>query len=255
VNSVSPLPVAAAILLAAPSARAADVERAYLIWNPGAPEERHAIALRTDVTVTVRAGEELLVIHKGATMRVKGPWSGPVARARQESVARTSFLGRLARLVMRVRHEMSAYGGSRGDGNAAAVAPPAAILSLALVPPVLVERRAGRQCYAEGSPPLLWRGWSAPEARYRLEGGGLTAIVTFPAGVATAEWPASMPLVEQSYRMGKVGGVEPPGEIKLTRVAGARRLTALDLLRVGCEHQAEAVLASVVAEAAARPLP
>jgi hypothetical protein len=251
---VKPLFAAVMIALAAATARAADEERAYLIWNPGAPEERHAIVLRTDVTITLRAGEELLVIRNGATMRVKGPWSGPVTRARKERVTRTSFLGRLARLVMRVRHEMSAYGGSRGDGKVAAMAPPPSILSLASVPPLLVERKAGRQCYAEGSPPLLWRGWSAPQASYRLERGGMTAVVTFPAGVATAEWPASMPLAEQAYRIGEVGAAGPLGEIYLIRVVAARRLTALDLLRVGCEHQAEAVLAPAVAQAAAHPL-
>ena len=178
------------------SAAAAEV----LILRSAGPSARNYPAGRRvadSASFTLRPGDVVVVLANGATRTFRGPGSytalGPVRRGPQMAGGSN------------VRRQTGAV---RTDLPDAPVARPADIWQFDVT-------QSGRACVLPGQRPVLWRPQSDRAVRLTITPQtGAAQTVSWNAGQATLEWPASVPIVNgASYQLNWTGA---PGPVRVT---------------------------------------
>jgi hypothetical protein len=186
------------------SAAAAEV----LILRSAGPSARNYPAGRRvadNTSFTLRPGDVVVVLANGATRTFRGPGSysalGPVRRGPQMAGGSN------------VRRQTGAVRGNEGS----AVAIPADIWQFDV-------SQSGRACVLPGQRPVLWRSQSDRAVRLTITPqSGAAQTVSWNAGQATLQWPASVPIIDgASYQLNWSGA---PGPVRVT----ARTLTGLQI--------------------------
>ncbi|WP_114950871.1 hypothetical protein [Sphingosinicella terrae] len=109
--------------------------------------------------------------------------------------------------------------------------------------------QSGNLCLAEAGPPTLWRADAERSATVSIAGpDGAARQLSWPAGAATATWPADLPIAEGTdYRL-QLSDSPAPATVRFKRLQsqpGDVPAVAAALIEAGCQEQLDLLVDSV----------
>lgn len=179
-------------------------------------------------TVTLAAGDEVVVMDGAGTRSLKGPGSFPAKGAASSA---TGLGTTLASLGDRTTNRMARTGAIRGGGPAPALLP-----SLWSVD----TTTGGTFCIVPGVTAELWRANTSTPGSVAVRKGddGRPAYATFAAGAATAAWPAAnVPRADADYLVGPDANAQSVTIKLLGDAPGDLAALAAAFGRSGCQRQ------------------
>ncbi|MGZ8346528.1 MAG: hypothetical protein ACXWUP_05375 [Allosphingosinicella sp.] len=109
--------------------------------------------------------------------------------------------------------------------------------------------QGGNLCLADAAPPTLWRSDAAQATTLTIAGaGGASRQLTWPAGEATINWPADLPVAEGRPYQLRQPGMAVPATVSFRRLRsqpGDIPAVAAALIEAGCQEQLDLLVDSV----------
>jgi hypothetical protein len=212
----------ACLAIATPALSKAVVVRSA---GPSAKTYPPGKALPDTAKISLKPGDSVTVLGPNSTKTLRGPGTFPAASASAEGLAMAA--------ARRTR-----FGAMRsGD------------LALNPSPWNLDISQSGTICVAKGSALKMWRPSSDEAAQLSITpASGKAAAVKWAAGKSTADWPASLPVIEGvDYQLAIKDGPSP----ETVRFAMMPAIpadpvdTAEALIRRGCQNQLDVLVAEL----------
>ncbi len=216
------------ILMSALAASAASAQMLVVrATGPSAGSYAPGKMLPATATVTLAAGDEIVVMDGGGTRSLKGPGSFTGKGASQAAGLGTM----LASLGDRTNSRMARTGAIRGGGPAPALLP-----SLWAID----TTTGGTFCLVNSTDAQLWRADSSAATSVPIRKGddGAPAYASFDAGAATTPWPADIsPRADGEYLIGPDANVQSVSIRILADSPGDLAALAAAFGRSGCQRQ------------------
>lgn len=179
-------------------------------------------------TVTLAAGDEVVVMDGAGTRSLKGPGSFPA----QGGASTSAGLGTtLASLGERTTSRMARTGAIRGGGPAPALLPTLWSVD---------TTTGGTFCLVDGADAQLWRADTSAAGSVPVRKGddGGPAYASFDAGAATTRWPATnAPRADGEYLVGPDANAQSVTIHMLADAPGDLATLAAAFGRMGCQRQ------------------
>ena len=179
-------------------------------------------------TVTLAAGDEVVVMDGSGTRSLKGPGSFPAKGGASTSAGLGTAL---ASLGDRTSNRMARTGAIRGGGPAPALLPTLWSVD---------TTTGGTFCLVPGNDAELWRAETSTTASVPVRKGddGRPAYASFAAGAATAPWPAAnAPRADGEYLVGPDANAQSVTIHVLPDTPGDLASLAAAFGRSGCQRQ------------------
>lgn len=234
--------LAAAALLAAMTGAQA---RELVVVESTAPDLPAGRIIDGSAPLSLKAGMRVaLVADDGKVIKLEGPFIGTVSGG--GAGGDRAVVAAISRLFDGGPAESASLGTFRGAGPQAdgREASTADIFAIDI-------RRTGTQCAATGGLPTLWRAETGRETTVTLQQlpGGPGGLVRFPAGVATAAWPAAVPVADDGEYLVRDAGDAWSNTLRLRILPASVAEGASGVAWLadnGCASQARALLATLL---------
>lgn len=215
--------------VAAAASQLVVVEARGIRMTPGQPVDgTQPLALTEGQQVT-------LLASSGQIVKLEGPFSA--APDDQVKGGASDISGAVTALLTERRARTSEVGVVRGDTEVKLPAPW-----------VVDVTHPGTSCVVSGQPVVLWRaeGMSQTPVSFSPADRSWSVSGTWPAAAAELQMPADLPLRDQTSYVVNVGGKPAPVTVRLIPNAVSNDvMRASWMAEVGCENQANALLASL----------
>lgn len=219
--------VAAAALLSAAGTAAANV----LVVRSTNPSYRAGQSLPDNARITLRAGEQVMILANGGTRTFRGP--GTFSPSSQVASATVNTGGRIARV---------------GAVRDAGIVPRGPTIWHVDV------TQSGTFCLTNTNNVMLWRPDASAPVRFTIAGPGGTRTLNWAANAPTAAWPRQTPIANGATYTITQPGVAVPVSITF-RVLNSEpqdvQGVARALIANGCQGQLDVLVESQPQQTAA----
>lgn len=190
--------------------------------------------LAENATLSLKAGDQLVILDGRGTRTV----SGPGTFSASATSARTGVSATAMRILSTQTAQERRGGAVRGGTAPATRSPNLWFVDMASPGPV---------CVADPATLKLWRAATDADAQLRISGTGSAGAVAMPRGVSTADWPQALPVTDGARYRIEGAGAEP---VTITfallgpNPAGLED-TAAKLIERGCTAQLDLLIETV----------
>lgn len=194
--------------------------------------------LADNARLTLKAGDQLVILDGRGTRTVNGPGTFSASSASAQAGVSTTAMRILSTQTSQERRG----GAVRGPGIAAAKATRSPNLWFVDV------TKPGTVCVADPAAVKLWRGDAEAAAELQISGSGGNGAVAMARGATTAAWPAALPVADGAeYSLAAAPGATPT-VIKFALLGPnpqGLEETAAKLIERGCTAQLDMLVETV----------
>jgi hypothetical protein len=183
-NVIRPVAVMAATLIGTAAIAGPIVVRAT---GPSAKLYTPGRQLADDAQIALKAGDRLVLVDSRGTRTLAGPGTF----AATGSSARMGLSATAARFIATQRAQERRGGAVRGSGEASAAKTSPNLW-------FLVPGTSGTHCLIDPAALKLWRAATDQPATIDIRGTQAAGQVAMPVGRSTADWPAALPIADNS---------------------------------------------------------
>jgi len=190
--------------------------------------------LAENATLTLKAGDQLVILDGRGTRTVNGPGTFAAGAAS----TRTGVSATAMRILSTQTAQERRGGAVRGGTGPATRSPNLWFVDAA---------SSGTVCVADPATLKLWRASTDSAAELKISGPGSAGAVAMPRGVSTADWPRALPVTDgASYRLERAGAAPVTITFALLgpNPAGLED-TAAKLIERGCTAQLDLLIDTV----------